>query len=58
MELKKHKPFKAGHSLAIAPIGPLRVYCPTANSIKSMGMPHKNSIITYGIRKAPTKEKH
>jgi hypothetical protein len=29
------------------------VYCPTANSINNIGIPHIINIIKYGIRKTP-----
>ena len=31
-------PFRMGHSLSRAPIGPLLVYCPTANSMNNNGI--------------------
>lgn len=42
---------------AHAVIGPWDENCPNDNSRKNNGMPAINSIIAYGIRKAPVKNK-
>ena len=54
-------PFRMGQSLSRAPIGPLRVYCPTANSMNKSGiLEHiylimNNSFLIFEItRKEPT----
>lgn len=46
-------PFAKGHIAAQEVTGPKLTYCPRASSMKNKGMPHKNSIHTYGIRNAP-----
>lgn len=46
-------PLKIGHNFDSAPMGPLLVNCPTANSIYSKGIPHVNNIKKYGMRKTP-----
>lgn len=53
----RFKPLNNGQSCPMAPIGPRPVYCPTANSMNSIGTPQTNKIMKYGIRNIPAKLK-
>lgn len=52
-----NEPFNMGHNFDIAPIGPLLVNWPIANSMYSSGMPQKSIIRKYGTRKLPERRK-
>lgn len=39
-------------------MGPRPVYCPTANSMNNIGIPHMTKMIKYGIRNTPGRVKN
>lgn len=49
-------PLNKGQICPKAPIGPRPVYCPIANSMNNIGIPHTINIKKYGIKKAPKKK--